>query len=174
MQTLQAFMYAPQESYIAQVIAYHLHVSTQTASASVCLCAHVVCLCLLSKTADSERQVTQALSYIIHVGHRYMVGGGNQQGLMMKLQQIIQSNRLEAFYPPQRLQQLVERLTRIDFRYLLLFLAHSLSPDYSCTTRMHAHMRSFCYSRMFQALLTFCKSVQQCSVVCPSAACSSC
>ena len=47
-------------------------------------------------------------------------GGGNpasQQGLMTKLQQIIQSNRLEAFYPPQKLQQLVDRLTRLDFRY---------------------------------------------------------
>ena len=57
-------------------------------------------------------------------------GGGNaasQQGLMTKLQQIIQSNRLEAFFPPQKLHQLVDRLTRLDFRYHLLhFLAHLL------------------------------------------------
>ncbi|KAA6406382.1 MAG: hypothetical protein FRX48_09837 [Lasallia pustulata] len=48
-------------------------------------------------------------------------GGGNpavQQGLMSKLQQIIQSNRLEAFYPPPKLQQLVNRLQQLDFRSL--------------------------------------------------------
>ena len=48
-------------------------------------------------------------------------GGGNpavQQGLMSKLQQIIQSNRLEAFYPPPKLQQLVNRLQQLDFRCL--------------------------------------------------------
>lgn len=48
-------------------------------------------------------------------------GGGNpaiQQGLMSKLQQIVQSNRLEAFYPPQRLQQLVDRLQNLDFRFV--------------------------------------------------------
>ncbi len=37
---------------------------------------------------------------------------------MSKLQQIIQSNRLEAFYPPSKLQQLVNRLQQLDFRYL--------------------------------------------------------
>ena len=35
---------------------------------------------------------------------------------MTKLQQIIQSNRLEAFFPPQKFQQIVDRLTRLDFR----------------------------------------------------------
>lgn len=37
---------------------------------------------------------------------------------MTKLQQIIQSNRLEAFFPPQKFQQIVDRLTRLDFRGL--------------------------------------------------------
>lgn len=41
-----------------------------------------------------------------------------QQGLMSKLQQIIQSNRLEAFYPPPKLQQVVNRLQQLDFRCL--------------------------------------------------------
>lgn len=47
------------------------------------------------------------------------VGGfnaGAQQGLMSKLQQVVASNRLEAFYPPQKLQQTVDRLQRVDFR----------------------------------------------------------
>ena len=35
---------------------------------------------------------------------------------MSKLQQIVASNRLEAFYPPPKLQQLVNNLQRVDFR----------------------------------------------------------
>ena len=51
-----------------------------------------------------------------------MTGGGGvgnaatSQGLLTKLQQIVQENGLQAFYPPPRLQQLVDRLQRIDFR----------------------------------------------------------
>ena len=46
-------------------------------------------------------------------------GGGNpavRQGLMTKMQQIIQTNRLEAFFPPPKLQQVVDRLERLDFK----------------------------------------------------------
>ena len=62
---------------------------------------------------------------------------GAQQGLMTKLQQIIASNRLEAFYPPQKLQQLVDRLQRIDFRYTpssLLTMHAAVGHEHSKST----------------------------------------
>ncbi|DBA80735.1 hypothetical protein WJX77_004806 [Trebouxia sp. C0004] len=64
-------------------------------------------------------------------------GGGNpavQQGLMSKLQQIIQSNRLEAFYPPPKLQQLVNRLQQLDFRSLAAKYNMPMELAYSLAT----------------------------------------
>lgn len=49
---------------------------------------------------------------------------------MTKLQQIIQSNRLEAFFPPPKLQQLVDRLTRLDFRYYFQQFCLSVSSTH--------------------------------------------
>jgi len=47
-------------------------------------------------------------------------GGGNnaniQQGLRTKLEQIIQVNQLQQFYPPQALQAVLNRLNSVDFK----------------------------------------------------------
>lgn len=47
-------------------------------------------------------------------------GGLNDQGLQTvlhnQLNNIIKVNRLEAFYPPQRLQQVKDHVARVDFR----------------------------------------------------------
>ena len=40
-----------------------------------------------------------------------------------KLQQMVATNQLQAFYPPQRLQQVVEKVLRVDLRYTLLLIA---------------------------------------------------
>ena len=49
------------------------------------------------------------------------VGGGGLEGqIQAKLQTIIQQNGLSAFYPPQALQQIVQRVARIDLRSGLL------------------------------------------------------
>ena len=45
-----------------------------------------------------------------------MGGGGLEGQIQAKLQTIIQQNGLSAFYPPQALQQLVQRVARIDMR----------------------------------------------------------
>lgn len=72
------------------------------------------------------------------------MGGGNsatQQGLMTKLQQIIQSNCLEAFYPPQKLQMLMGRLNSIDFRYtlqLFMCLTNPLATQSPDDSPMHS------------------------------------
>lgn len=42
---------------------------------------------------------------------------GLQGALQTKLQQIIASNQLQSFYPPQVLQQVMARLNAVDFRY---------------------------------------------------------
>ena len=47
-------------------------------------------------------------------------GGLNDQGLQTalhnQLNNIIKVNRLEAYYPPQRLQQVKDHVARVDFR----------------------------------------------------------
>ena len=47
--------------------------------------------------------------------------GANQQYqgyVTSKLQQMVATNRLQAFYPPQRLQQLVNKVLQVDLRYV--------------------------------------------------------
>ena len=43
-------------------------------------------------------------------------GGLTPQAIEARLQHIVQQNKLQAFYPPQVLQQVVQRLQRIDFQ----------------------------------------------------------
>ena len=43
-------------------------------------------------------------------------GAGLQQALQAKVQQTIATNQLQAFYPPQALQQVMAQLSGVDFR----------------------------------------------------------
>lgn len=55
-------------------------------------------------------------------GPQQALTGPNQQYqgyVMSKLQQMVATNRLQAFYPPQRLQQLVNKVLQVDLRYTL-------------------------------------------------------
>lgn len=66
-------------------------------------------------------------------GTGYAAGSAGAQGLQQKIQNMVQTNRLEAFYPPQKLQQVLNRLNQTDFRALSqrwnmpLELAHDLA-----------------------------------------------
>lgn len=54
-------------------------------------------------------------------GPQQAFAGSNQeyQGYVTsKLQQMVTTNRLQAFYPPQRLQQLVNKVLQVDLRYI--------------------------------------------------------
>eukprot|EP00891_Asterochloris_glomerata_P006504 jgi/Astpho2/6504/Aster-06964 len=51
-------------------------------------------------------------------GAQQQQGGNLGPALQSKLQAIVQTNSLQAFYPPQRLQQVVTKLQKVDFRSL--------------------------------------------------------
>ncbi|KAK9802942.1 hypothetical protein WJX72_002270 [[Myrmecia] bisecta] len=51
-------------------------------------------------------------------GQPPQAGPAQQAALMNKLQSVVSINRLEYFYPPQRLQDVVAKLQRVDFRAL--------------------------------------------------------
>lgn len=60
-------------------------------------------------------------------------GSASSQGLQSKIENMVRTNRLEAFYPPNKLQQVLQRLNQTDFRALSqrwnmpLELAHDLA-----------------------------------------------
>ncbi|MCJ1305917.1 hypothetical protein MMC08_008734 [Hypocenomyce scalaris] len=60
-------------------------------------------------------------------------GSASAQGLQSKIENMVRTNRLEAFYPPNKLQQVLQRLNQTDFRALSqrwnmpLELAHDLA-----------------------------------------------
>ena len=43
-------------------------------------------------------------------------GSASAQGLQSKIENMVRTNRLEAFYPPNKLQQVLQRLNQTDFR----------------------------------------------------------
>lgn len=68
-------------------------------------CACFAILCIASK----NRPI-----YLIDVS--YLQAGGLDGAIQTKLQTIIQQNGLSAFYPPQALQQVVQRCSQLNLR----------------------------------------------------------
>lgn len=60
-------------------------------------------------------------------GAGYGAGSAGAQGLQSKIENMVRTNRLEAFYPPNKLQQVLQRLQATDFRQVAKSLVICLS-----------------------------------------------